>query len=147
MRFLLFSLGSIFLTGFEIWPLPHCSAFSLSLISSFHGARLHQFPQSYEQYRNVPRSTEAITMRKQKASDRRTRRLQRYGGEQESLQIQQQVGFEALKILEELLACKLDSTGSNFFRQMLRLYKAAKLRLFLMPDPSKSINELEMVKN
>ena len=69
------------------------------------------------------------------------------GGEQESLQIQQQVGFEALKILEELLACKLDSTGSNFFRQMLRLYKAAKLRLFLMPDPSKSINELEMVKN
>ena len=69
------------------------------------------------------------------------------GGNQESPQIQQQVGLEALKVLEELLECKLESTGSNFFRQTLRLYKAAKLRLFLMPDPGKSISELEMVKN
>jgi hypothetical protein len=62
------------LASFGAWT--PCSSLSLSSFSRFHGTSLQQVP-------NVPaRTTSAyLTMRKQKASDRRTRRMQR-GGEE-----------------------------------------------------------------
>ena len=60
-----------------------CHGFSVASLSSFHGARLQLSNDDLRTRR--PSSTSAasgeITMRKQKASDRRTRRMQR-GGEE-----------------------------------------------------------------
>lgn len=70
------------------------------------------------------------------------------GEKSNSVQEQQQSAFKALNVLEELLACDmLDLQTGFFFRQMMRRYKAAKLRLFLVPDPRKSISELQSVRN
>jgi hypothetical protein len=74
---------------------------------------------------------------------------------------EQQTAWRALKIAEELLVDDASSSSSSSLRtttkdtltvstsaflkyQQLR-YKAAKLRLFLIPDPRKSIHDLEIV--
>ena len=62
----------------------YCQGFSLASFSSFHGARLHTDDGSSNkkfQYITSKTTHATITMRKQKASDRRTRRMQR-GGEE-----------------------------------------------------------------
>jgi SET domain len=78
----------------------------------------------------------------------------------------QLLGFEALKIIEELLGeddhrsrptsgqrhpndhpyhyCR-ETTTSSYLRYYQLLYKGAKLRLFLIPDPRRSIQELQDV--
>eukprot|EP00537_Pseudo-nitzschia_pungens_P019728 CAMPEP_0172407006 /NCGR_PEP_ID=MMETSP1061-20121228/72862_1 /TAXON_ID=37318 /ORGANISM="Pseudo-nitzschia pungens, Strain cf. pungens" /LENGTH=153 /DNA_ID=CAMNT_0013142845 /DNA_START=39 /DNA_END=497 /DNA_ORIENTATION=+ len=70
------------------WSHQHlaCDGFSISSLSSFHGARLQ--PSEFDRQRIGSGTREMsssargeITMRKQKASDRRTRRMQR-GGEE-----------------------------------------------------------------
>mmetsp|Transcript_23448 Transcript_23448/g.65080 ORF Transcript_23448/g.65080 Transcript_23448/m.65080 type:complete len:1077 (-) Transcript_23448:2841-6071(-) len=70
------------------WSHQHlaCDGFSISSLSSFHGARLQ--PSEFDRQRIGSGTSEMsssargeITMRKQKASDRRTRRMQR-GGEE-----------------------------------------------------------------
>ena len=63
-----------------------CHGFSVSSLSSFHGARLQLSNDDLRTSTRRPSTTSAgangeITMRKQKASDRRTRRMQR-GGEE-----------------------------------------------------------------
>ena len=65
----------IVLAGGEVWT--PCSALSLSSFSGFHGISLMPISTT-----DVPKNSGAasLTMRKQKASDRRTRRMQR-GGE------------------------------------------------------------------
>lgn len=63
---------------------PHSASLSLSSYSKFHGTSLGEGPQaSRRQERAIVSSSglSSLTMRKQKASDRRTRRLQR-GGEE-----------------------------------------------------------------
>jgi hypothetical protein len=61
----------------------YCQGFSLASFSSFHGTRLHTDYSSSKkfQYSSSKTTNAVITMRKQKASDRRTRRMQR-GGEE-----------------------------------------------------------------
>jgi hypothetical protein len=74
--------------------------------------------------------------------------LDMLGDQSNDIQEQQRSAFEALSILEDLLDCNIsESPTSNFFRQWIRRYKAAKLRLFLMPDPRKSISDLESARN
>jgi hypothetical protein len=62
-----------------------CYGLSISSSSSFHG-RLLQIPKTFPASRRQSPSTH-LFMRKQKASDRRTRRLQRGGEEDDTAQV------------------------------------------------------------
>jgi len=77
----------------------------------------------------------------------------------------QRIGFEALELIEELVSSKPHGSGqarqdgdgpvgdrikssrstSSFLRHYQLLYKGAKLRLFLIPNPRRSIQELQDV--
>ena len=78
----------------------------------------------------------------------------------------QRIGFEALALIEELVSSKSHESGqarqyvdgadndrrkssrrtsSSFLRHYQLMYKGAKLRLFLIPDPRRSIQELQDV--
>jgi hypothetical protein len=59
---------------------------------------------------------------------------------------QQKSATCALAILEELMIhCYTEPSSGSFLRRNILIYKAAKLRLFLKPDPRKAIQELETV--
>ena len=101
-----------------------------------------------QSYLNLKRLCSAESWYVQESGDRLVQSLLGLLGEQsESPQNQQQTGFETLSVLNDLLDCTLETTASNLFRQTIRRFKAAKLRLFLLPDPSKSIADLNMVRN
>jgi hypothetical protein len=62
--------------------------------------------------------------------------------------MEQRSAWDALKVSEELLeSTKSDaqSTPSEFLRRLLLQYKAAKLGLFVAPNPDRSIQELQEV--
>jgi hypothetical protein len=90
MNGVLFLLVAISIITIKEWCVSqpsqalYCQGFSLASFSSFHGARLHTDDGSSNkkfQYITSKATHATITMRKQKASDRRTRRMQR-GGEE-----------------------------------------------------------------
>jgi hypothetical protein len=64
----------------------------------------------------------------------------------ENSAVQQKSATRALAILEELMIhCYTEASSGSFLRRNILIYKAAKLRLFLKPDPHKAIQELETV--
>jgi hypothetical protein len=65
-------------------------------------------------------------------------------GQSETPADQQRSASRALAVLEELLLhCDTVPSRSGSFRKSILTYKAAKLRLFLFPDPRQAIQELE----
>ena len=58
---------------------------------------------------------------------------------------QQSSAASALSLLEDLIDINVKSSSSHFFQKQIERYKAAKLRLFLVPDPRRAIQELEQV--
>ena len=68
------------------------------------------------------------------------------GSEADNESKQRHLGTRALEVLEELRSSSR-KTNSTVLRECLLTYKAAKLRLFLVPDPRQSMAELQTVLN
>jgi hypothetical protein len=66
------------------------------------------------------------------------------GAESKNESRQRELGTRALEILEELRTSSR-KTSSTVLRDCLLSYKAAKLRLFLIPDPRQSMAELQSI--
>lgn len=66
-------------------------------------------------------------------------------GQPENSAEQQSSAASALSLLEDLIDINVKSSSSHFFQKQIERYKAAKLRLFLVPDPRRAIQELEQV--
>jgi hypothetical protein len=102
----------------------------------------------FNMYNNLKQGCWRESWYVQECGDRLVQSLLDLLGEQsDNIPYQQQSASKAFEVLDELLSYDIDSSlTSNYFRQNIRLYKAAKLRLFLLPDPRKSIHELETVR-
>jgi hypothetical protein len=90
------------------WPRYHfAEGFSISSYSRFHGNRLQLSNHDVRYLRQSSTASSEITMRKQKASDRRTRRMQR-GGEEVQERIRENLSRRELTITSSPMTRKGD---------------------------------------